>query len=67
MDFEEKLKKLDDIVKELESGNLNLEKSISRFEEGIKISKDLNETLEKAEKRIIVLTKKDDTIEEEEM
>ena len=63
--FEESMKKLETIVTELENGNLNLEDSIKKFEEGMAISKKCNEILEEAEKKITVLIKKDDGVEEE--
>ena len=40
--FEENMEELEKIVTELEKGDLNLEESISKFEEGIKLSKDCN-------------------------
>ena len=65
MNFEENIEQLEKVVQELESGNLNLEDSIKKFEEGINLSKKCNEILEEAEKKITVLVKKDDTVEEE--
>ena len=49
---------------ELENGDLDLEKSVSKFEEGMKLSKKCNEILENAEKRISVLIEKDGKLEE---
>lgn len=65
MSFEENMEALEKTVQELENGNLNLENSIKKFEEGINLSKKCNDILEEAEKRITVLIKKDDKIEEE--
>ena len=65
MNFEENIEQLEKVVQELESGNLNLEDSIKKFEEGINLSKKFNEILEEAEKKITVLVKKDDKVEEE--
>lgn len=53
--FEEKMENLEKIVKELEDGKLDLEASVKKFEEGMKISKQCNEILEKSEKKITVL------------
>lgn len=64
MNFEENVEKLENVVQELESGKLNLEDSIKKFEEGMNLSKKCNEMLESAEKRITVLIKNDDKIEE---
>ncbi len=63
--FEENLKNLETIVQELENGNLNLEDSVKKFEEGIKISKNCNELLENAEKKINILVSKNGQYEEE--
>lgn len=62
--FEKKMEKLEEIVKELESEGLNLDESISKFEEGIKISKECNKILEEAENKINILLEKDGNIEE---
>ena len=53
--FEENLKELEIIVAELEKGELSLEDSISKFEKGIKVSKECNSKLEEAEKKIHIL------------
>ena len=45
--------------------DLNLDESISKFEEGIKISKECNKILEEAEKKITILLEKDGNIKEE--
>ena len=47
--FEDNMENLEKIVTELEKGELNLDDSISKFEEGIKISKECNKILEEAE------------------
>lgn len=65
MNFEENIEQLEKIVQELEKGELNLEDSIKKFEEGMELSKKCNDILEEAEKRITILVKKEDKIEEE--
>lgn len=65
MKFEENMEKLEKIVQDLENGELNLEDSIKKFEEGIEISRKCSEILEEAEKKITILIKKDDKVEEE--
>lgn len=65
MNFEENIEQLEKIVQELENGNLNLDDSIKKFGEGMNISKKCNEILEEAEKKITILIKKDNKIEEE--
>ena len=64
--FEEQMEELEKIVSELEKGDLNLDASVTKFEEGIKISKECNKTLEEAEKKITMLVNKDGEIEEKE-
>ena len=63
--FEESMKKLEEIVIELENGNLNLDESVSKFEEGMKIAKQCNGMLETAEKKITILLEKDGELTEE--
>ena len=55
--FEDKMKRLEEIATELEKGDLDLDASVTKFEEGMKISKECNEVLEKAEKKITMLIK----------
>lgn len=63
--FEEQIEQLENIVKDLEKGELSLEDSVSKFEEGIKISKECNKTLEEAEKKITILINQDGEMKEE--
>ncbi len=58
--FEDKMKKLEEIANELEKGNLNLDDSVSKFEEGMKLSKECSKILEEAEKKITILIKDED-------
>ena len=64
--FEESMKKLETIVTELENGNLNLDESVKKFEEGMKIAKQCNNILEDAEKKITFLLEEDGELKEEE-
>lgn len=64
--FEESLKKLEDIVAKLESGELTLDESLKLFEEGTELSKKLNSALDKAEQKITLLTEKDKPAKEDE-
>ena len=50
--FEEALERLETIVEELEAGSLSLEQSLARYEEGVRLSRRLTQTLDQAEKRI---------------
>jgi len=62
--FEQSMESLENIVTDLEKGNLNLDESVKKFEEGMKIAKQCNNILEKAEKKITILLENDGKIEE---
>jgi exodeoxyribonuclease VII small subunit len=53
--FEASLEGLEEIVQQLEGGDLPLEKSLELFEQGIKLSRQCQERLSQAERRIEVL------------
>jgi exodeoxyribonuclease VII small subunit len=55
--FEDYLRIVEDVVKNLEGGKLGLEESIDKYEQGIKALRKCYEILETAEKRIEVLIK----------
>jgi exodeoxyribonuclease VII small subunit len=55
--FEDKLTRLEQITESLESNDLGLEKSVSLFEEGVALSKECLEILEKTELRVKTLKK----------
>ncbi len=63
--FEETIKQLETIATQLEKGDLNLDESVSKFEEGMKLSKKCSKILEDAEKRITILLKNDNELTEE--
>ena len=63
--FEESMKKLENIVTELETSNLSLDESVNKFEEGMKLSKQCNKMLEEAEKKITILLENDGELKEE--
>jgi exodeoxyribonuclease VII small subunit len=56
-DFETALKRLEEIVKKLETGELSLDSALELFEEGIKLSRLCHTTLEQAERRVEILLK----------
>ncbi|HTK32343.1 MAG TPA: exodeoxyribonuclease VII small subunit [Candidatus Saccharimonadaceae bacterium] len=58
--FETALGRLESIVDELEGGELSLEESIARYEEGMKLSRRLTQTLDEAEKRVEKLVESGD-------
>ncbi len=55
--FENAMKQLEKIVLELENGDLSLEKSIKKFEQGVKLSNFCSEKLDETEKKITLLLK----------
>lgn len=55
--FEEALKRLEEIVGELEHGEIALEETLGLFEEGVKLSKFCRNKLDEAEKRVDLLLK----------
>ena len=57
INFEDNMKKLEEIANELEKGDLDLDTSVKKFEEGMKISKECSDILEKAERKITMLIK----------
>lgn len=55
--FEKSLERLETIVRDLESGDKGLEESLSLFEDGVGLSKQLTTRLEEVKHRVEVLTK----------
>ena len=55
--FEDGLKRLEEIVAKLESGNLPLDDSLKLFEEGVKLVRFCNERLAEAQQKVELLTK----------
>lgn len=64
IDIESNLKKLEELVHGLESGELSLDESLKNFEEGVKLYSDSKGYLEKVEKKVLELT---DKLEEKEI
>ena len=62
--FEESLEKLSRLVEKMESGDLSLEESLKVFEEGIKLSKDCQNALSEAEKKVQALLLEEDQASE---
>jgi len=55
--LESHLSGLEKIVSELENGELSLEESLKKFEEGVKLTKNCQQIIDDAEKRIKIITK----------
>ena len=54
-DLEKSLTQLEEIVQELEDGDIPLEKALKQFEKGVKLSRDCQTALQAAEQRVKVL------------
>ncbi len=59
-DFELALKRLEEIVKTLESGDLPLASALELFEEGVTLSQFCHSKLDEAERKVEILIKKSD-------
>jgi exodeoxyribonuclease VII small subunit len=60
--FEAGLEELERIVKEMESGDLPLEKALELFEKGMELSSSCRKQLEEAETRVEILVRKGDRV-----
>ena len=63
--FESSLDQLEKVVKELEAGDLQLERSLELFERGMALSETCRKQLEEAETRVELLIRKDGKIQPE--
>jgi exodeoxyribonuclease VII small subunit len=63
--FETGLQQLELIVKEMESGELPLERALELFEKGMQLSESCRKQLEEAETRIEMLIRKGDKVQAE--
>jgi len=63
--FEASLEELEKVVKELETGDLPLERSLALFEKGMALSDACRKQLEDAETRVEVLIRKNGKIQAE--
>lgn len=55
MNFEESIKRLNEIVSILDSGNAELDRSLTLFEEGAELIKNCNKMLDEAEQKVRIL------------
>jgi exodeoxyribonuclease VII small subunit len=60
--FEESMVKLEKIVEQMETGDLELEKSLELFEEGIRLVRLCSSKLEETKKKVEILVKKNGKI-----
>lgn len=63
--FEAGLQELETIVREMESGELPLERALELFEKGMKLSEACRKQLEEAESRVELLVRKGDKVQPE--
>ena len=62
--FEESLTELENIVKELESGNVDLDKAITKYSEAMKLAKSCSDKLNNATEKVNQILKENGTLEE---
>lgn len=62
--FEEKLEQLETIVKDLESGNVDLDSAIAKYTEAMTLAKDCSDTLKSSEEKVNKILKENGTLEE---
>ncbi len=59
-DFEQSLTSLEQLVEQMEKGELSLEASLAAFEEGIRLTRECQTILDQAEQKVHILTSKND-------
>ena len=57
LNFEQSLKRLEEIVRQMEQGNVSLEESLNLFEEGTALAASCSEQLDSAELKVVRLMK----------
>lgn len=60
--FEDSMKKLEDIVRKMEAGDLPLDEALKSFEEGIKLIRSCQDKLEEAQRRVEMLLGNEDSL-----
>ena len=60
--FESSLEDLEQIVKQLEAGDLPLERSLELFEQGVRLSRECQKRLDEAERKVEVLLRGSDGV-----
>ena len=62
--FEEKIRKLEDIVKELESGEVNLDEAIEKYSSAMKLAKECSDKLNTATEQVNKILKENGILED---
>ena len=60
--FESSLEDLEQIVKQLEAGDLPLERSLELFEQGVRLSRECQKRLDDAERKVEILLRSGDGV-----
>tara|TARA_Y100000031_G_C7902014_1_gene239999 strand:- start:287 stop:508 length:222 start_codon:yes stop_codon:yes gene_type:complete len=63
--FEGMMKKLEDIMEHLESGDMPLEESLKKYEDGVKLLKLCRKRLDETKRKVELLVKKDGKLTKE--
>ena len=61
--FEQSLEKLEQLVERMEAGDLSLEESLKTFEAGIKLTRECQQALARAEQKVKLLIEKNGAIQ----
>lgn len=64
MKFEDKIKELENIVNELENGEINLEDSIDKYTKAMKLVKECDEQLNKIEEKVSKIVLENEKVED---
>ena len=64
-DFENQLAELEEIVAQMETGEMTLEDSLKAYERGIKLTRECQSALDSAQQRINILMERNGTLTEE--
>lgn len=59
VDFEKAMQELESLIDKMEGGELNLEESLSYFEQGVKLTRQCQLSLKAAEQKVAILLEKD--------
>ena len=62
IDFEKALDQLEELVDDMENGDLSLEQSLKAFEQGIKLTRECQHALSQAEQKVQMLIKENDKL-----
>jgi len=62
--FESQLEALENIVDDLEKGDLSLDDSLSQFEKGVKLTKKCQNMLNEAEQKVLILSENESELSE---